>query len=113
MSSGFWAWVPRESESGIEDRIRLPQLTSAWDRILVGQGATADCRRKAQNDDLLCKIWKCAFHNAALEGLTHHWPGAAPTDAAIRTRLNRLLPVQCSGVGQPCDHNGPICSSRY
>ena len=79
MSSGFWAWAPRESESGIDDRIRLPRLTSAWDRILVGRGATAVCRRKAQNDDLLCKIWKCAFYNAVLEGLTHQLTDGGPS----------------------------------
>jgi hypothetical protein len=26
-----------------------------------------------------------------------HWPGAAVGDVAIGTRLNRLLPIQCSG----------------
>jgi hypothetical protein len=25
-----------------------------------------------------------------------HWPGAAASDVAIGTKLNRLLPVQCS-----------------
>jgi len=30
-----------------------------------------------------------------------HWPGAAASDLAIETKLNRLLPVQCSGKLAP------------
>ena len=34
------------------------------------------------------------FHLAAQQKA--HWPGAAASDIPIETRLNRLLPVQCS-----------------
>ena len=62
-------------------------------------GGNADCGKAEQPEQADCgtnyRGSEDRFHGVSLN-VEAHWPGTAASGVAIGTKLNRLLPVQCS-----------------
>src|ERR1035441_4459075 len=74
-------------------------LPSLWVKCATAQPMMPDQQhrhvREAEPDDRAKEdeVRKCPIHASQRKA---HWRGAAASAVAIETRLNRLLPVQCS-----------------